>query len=144
MKHAPAVKSVMTAFPYSVEIGESVEKAVELMQQHAIRHLPVTEQGKLVGVISDRDIKMALNPNLNPRAENSPRVRDVCVLHAYIIELSEPLHNVLLHMAKTHIGSALVVRKGKLVGIFTASDACRCYGEHLRAQYLPGGGNEAA
>ena len=50
MKRIPAVKAVMTAFPYSVETTASVAEAQAFMRDHQIRHLPVTREGDLVGM----------------------------------------------------------------------------------------------
>ena len=47
-------------------------------------------------------------------------------------------------MNDRHIGSVLVTCKGKLAGLFTVTDACRHFGEYLRQQFAPGGGDEAA
>jgi CBS domain-containing protein len=47
-------------------------------------------------------------------------------------------------MARDHIGAALVVRRGKLVGIFTVTDACRLFAEWLRVRFPGSGGDEAA
>ena len=144
MKHIPSIVSVMTPFPYSIDIDDTLDRAVEMMQSHHIRHLPVSETGQLVGVISDRDITVVTEPSRGYRSADNLKVRQVCILHGYAVEVSEPLDNVLLHMAQQHIGSALVTKRGKLVGIFTVTDACRCFGEYLRTQFPTGDGNEAA
>ena len=47
-------------------------------------------------------------------------------------------------MAQNHIGCALVVKNGRLAGIFTTTDACRHYSELLRTIHAPGDGNDAA
>jgi CBS domain-containing protein len=47
-------------------------------------------------------------------------------------------------MAKHHLGSTLVTRKGKLVGVFTARDACQAFCDHLRGEFSPPGGNLVA
>jgi hypothetical protein len=47
-------------------------------------------------------------------------------------------------MARRHIGSAIVMRRGKLAGIFTAVDACRILSEYLDALFPSSGGNAAA
>ncbi|MCC7410810.1 MAG: CBS domain-containing protein [Gammaproteobacteria bacterium] len=141
MKHIPPVKSVMTPFPYSIDLQATATQALELMHKHAIRHLPVTDGGHaLVGVVSEHDLKLLT------RADDAEpvRVRDICTPEPYVVDLEEPLDNVLLVMAARHIGSALITRKGRLAGVFTATDACRSFGEHLRRQFRPGGGDEAA
>ena len=72
-----------------------------------------------------------------------PTVRDADMLEAYVVDLDQRLDNVVLEMAKRHIDSALIVKDGRLAGIFTATDACRWLGELLRED-LPTGGDDAA
>ena len=144
LKHIPTVLSVMSPFPYTINADEPAAAATRMMAEHAIRHLPVLDKGQLIGVISDRDIRRALLGAAGPGAQ-SLRVGDICALEVYVIDIGERLDNVLLHMAGEHIGSALVMKEGRLAGIFTMTDACHHFGELLRARFpLPGGGNEVA
>ncbi|MCP4006512.1 MAG: CBS domain-containing protein [bacterium] len=133
MPVVPSLSAAMTPFPYSIEIDERVSSARAMMTEHDMRHLPVTDEGKLVGVITDRDIGLAVGPSPIPEAEDLA-IRALSVLDAYSIDIATPLRDVLLDMADRHIGSALVTKRGKLAGIFTATDACRCFGEYLNAQ----------
>ncbi len=94
-------------------------------------------------MVSDRDLRAARGSDRRPAAEPELRVGDVCA-SAYVVDLDEPLDNVLLAMADRHIDAALVVRQGKLVGIFTMTDACRSFGEHLRDHFHPPKGDDAA
>ncbi|MFQ5936042.1 MAG: CBS domain-containing protein [Acidiferrobacterales bacterium] len=142
MKHIPLIKSVMTPFPYSIETSAPIRDAQVMMTDHDIGHLPVKENGKLVSVITDRDIRSALQPSAG-RSEHELCVGDVCVA-AYVVELTERLDSVLLHLAHHDIDSAVVVKNGKLVGIFTTTDACRCYGQYLRSLFPVGDGHDAA
>lgn len=139
MKHVPLIKSVMTPFPHSIDVDATLEDARVMMAKHHIQHLPVKEDGKLVSVITDDDLQLALRGN-----DGTRYVREVCVRDAYIVGLTERLDSVLLRMAERHIGSALVVKNGRLAGIFTTTDACRCYGEYLRSLFPVGGGSDAA
>ena len=123
MIRMPKVKSVMTAFPYSVAIGAPVTEAIEFMRTKNIRHLPVTDDGNLAGVISDRDIKLVLGPDFAYPDPNKLTVGEAMVRESYIVDLNERLDTVLQHMAEHHIGSAVVTRHGKLAGMFTTSDA---------------------
>jgi len=146
MKHAPQLKLLMTPFPYSIDHGADVNRAIELMQEHAVHHLPVTDsQHRLVGVITNRDIK-ALRAGKSPGDEGyNPSIHEMYIHDAYIVDINEPLDNVLLNMAEHHFGSVLVTRKGKLAGVFTSTDACRGFGMHLRELFPhDDGGNEAA
>ena len=137
----PSVKAVMTPFPWYVDAGESLARASEVMAEHEIRHLPVTEDGTLVGVLSERDVGAA--ESHRPGELGEVTGRDVCAMDAYVVELTAPLDVVLLGMAERRIGSALVAKRGKLVGILTATDACRCFGETLRDSFARGGGDAA-
>jgi len=128
------MKSVMTPFPYAVEVDRPISDAKALMAAHDIRHLPVTEHGKLVGVISERDIRRALDPAFGLPPETELQVSNVFVPDAYVVEITEPLDSVLSVMAVRHLGSALVVKGEKLAGIFTVTDACRHFSEFLRSQ----------
>jgi CBS domain-containing protein len=144
MGHIPVMASVMTPFPFYVEPGDSVRRAREVMVQHEVRHLPVLEHHQLVGILTDRDIKRALDPDLGLPSRDELFVRDVYVPQPYVVDSGAPLDGVLEHMAARHLGSALVTKHGRLVGIFTAVDACRTYCEHLRRLSPARSGNEVA
>ncbi|MEE8320699.1 MAG: CBS domain-containing protein [Gammaproteobacteria bacterium] len=132
MKCLPLIKSVMAPFASSIDVDAPIEEARKFMQQHNIRHLPITEGGELVGLLSDRDIKLYLGPDMDYPKVSETKVRDVYHQDPYVVDLNEPLDIVLLTRAKKHIGSALVTREGKLTGVFTVTDACRSFAEYLR------------
>lgn len=144
MKHAPQLKLLMTPFPYSIDLTADAEGALVLMQEHDVRHLPVTDSHRLVGVITERDIKSLRAGRQPGDAGYNPGVSDMVIHDAYIVDINEPLDNVLLHMAEHHIGSTLVTRKGNLAGVFTSTDACRGFGEYLRELFPRGGGGDEA
>jgi acetoin utilization protein AcuB len=140
----PPIVAVMTPFPHSVEVDASVRQARRTMVDHGIRHLPVRKKKKLVGLLTDRDLKRALDPSLGLPPKDELVVGDICRYDVYVVDVNERLDRVLLHMAQAHIGSALVVKDGKLAGIFTSNDACRCFAEHLRSEFAPEQGDDAA
>jgi acetoin utilization protein AcuB len=144
MDHIPSIRSVMTPFPYFVAAGDSLLAARALMVEHEVRHLPVKEGDRLVGVLSDRDLKRALDPDLGLPPKDELFVRDVSVPDAYTVDTSEPLDGVLEEMASRHLGSVLVTSHGRLAGIFTSTDACRVLCDHLRALGPPRPGDNAA
>ncbi len=140
----PPIKVVMTPFPWFIHVEDLLLHAREVMEEHGIRHLPVTRAGKLVGVVSARDIALLLDPRQPRERLEALTVADACVLDAYVVDLAAPLDRVLFEMAERHIGSALVTKKGKLAGIFTVTDACRTFADFLRARFPRDGGDEAA
>lgn len=131
MKHVPQLKSVMTPFPYSVDADAPLSQAVEFMRTHKIRHLPVTSHGTLTSIVSDRDIKLMLGPDFAYPSGDELKVRDAMVMDCYVVDLATPLGAVARHMAEHRIGSAVVTRRGKLAGVFTANDACRVLADYL-------------
>jgi acetoin utilization protein AcuB len=144
MVRMPKIKQLMTAFPYSVALKAPLNEAIAFMRQKNIRHLPVTDDGDLIGVVSDRDIKLLLGPDFAYPDPDKLAVADAMIRESYIVDLDERADKVLEHMAEHHIGSAVVTRHGKLAGMFTTSDACRHYAELLCDQFRRAGGHDAA
>lgn len=125
MKCHPQVIAFMTPFPYSIDIDAPLRDAHRLMRQHGFRHLPVTLGGEITGILTDRDIKLILGPDFGSPDERELTVRDAFVENPCIVAASTPVGKVARMMADRHIGSAMVTKNGKLVGIFTVTDACR-------------------
>jgi CBS domain-containing protein len=139
MKQIPSIKAMMTPFPHAIESGERLEKAVAMMADYGIGHLPVTEEGRLIGIIAAEDVAA-----LPGRKGGKRMVKQASIREAYIVELTEPLDVVLLRMAKKKVDCALVVKDERLAGIFTRSDACRCFGYLLRTLFPRGHDDDAA
>lgn len=131
MKRAPQLKNVMTPFPHSVDAEAPIDEAVQFMREHKIRHLPVTLQGAVKSLVTDRDIKLVLGPDFAYPNGRELKVRDAMVQECYIVDLTTPLHVVVRHMAEHRLGSAVVTRRGKLAGVFTSTDACRAFADCL-------------
>jgi acetoin utilization protein AcuB len=123
----------MTPFPHFVDVDESLLRARVLMVEHDVRHLPVQDRGTLVGILTDRDLKRALDPDLGLPPKEELFVNDVLEPEPYVVDGSEPLDTVLDYMVTHHIGSTLVTKDRKLAGILTTTDACRLLCEHLRS-----------
>ena len=125
MQRNPQVIAFMTPFPYTVEADAPLSAAHRLMREHNFRHLPVTSGGALVGILTDRDLKLILGPDFGGASEQELKVRDAYVERPCVVPASTPVAVVARTMAEHHIGSAIVTRNDKLVGIFTVTDACR-------------------
>jgi acetoin utilization protein AcuB len=129
-KRMPTIKSVMTPFPYTIEIDDSVHAARTMMDEHSIHHLPVADAGRLVGIVLKRDVD-------DCRVSLTSTVRSCYVPRIYVVGVGAPLDAVLFQMAEHHIGTALVVKGRKLAGIFTETDAFQHFAEFLQSHYLP-------
>jgi acetoin utilization protein AcuB len=135
MRTAPKMIDAMTPFPHTVEASQLVKEAKTIMYGKSIRHLPVVEHGKAVGILSDRDVKLAYAVLGDDIDEDSLRVGEACIYDVFTVDVDEPLDKVLKHMVEHHIGSAVVTKATKVVGIFTSTDACKKLAELLKLHF---------
>lgn len=133
--HIPSIGAAMTPFPYFVEATESVSTAEARMTEHEIRHLPVQKDGEVVGIISQRDLRMLVHPSLPATSKSRIRVRDIMHRDVYRADIHTPLDEVLEEMVKRRLGSCVVLRHGKLAGIFSTVDACRMLAHVLEERF---------
>jgi acetoin utilization protein AcuB len=122
-----AIAEYMSAEPRSIGKGEPLVAAHRLMRTYRIRHLPVTDQGRLVGVVSERDLHLLETvKSVDPRREP---VEEAMTAYPFTVPPEAELADVARQMWQHRYGSALVVRDGTLIGIFTRADALRALGE---------------
>ena len=127
------ISDVMTRNPFNINIDERVRKAKQIIIDNQINHLPVVDdQFRLAGLITDRDIKLHQAVSEDPDFHNHAKVSEIFVQFPYKVFPDTPALEVIEHMLNEHIGSAMIVEKEKLVGIFTKTDACRVLAEFLR------------
>jgi acetoin utilization protein AcuB len=142
--HPHSLASAMTPFPYSIALDASLDDADRLMKEHGIHHLPVTESHDIVGIITQRDMMTALARRKARGRNTKLAVSDIYVPEVYLVDLNEPLKHVLRAMAEKHIGSAVVTRQGRLAGVFTSADVCRCFAEFIDDVFPDPGEDRAA
>jgi acetoin utilization protein AcuB len=121
------VADYMTPGPYTIGREQSLVAAKQLMQKIHARHLPVLHGGKLVGVLSDRELAAI---ETLPGSKQLT-VEDAMVPDVYITSEDAPLATVAGEMARQRIGSAIVLKDEHVVGVFTAVDALRALAETL-------------
>ena len=129
----------MTPLPHFVSSSDSVETVEQLMREHGIRHVPVQDDGKVVGIVSQRDLRRLVNEALPPANKRRIRVSAILLQDPFVVEVDTPLARVVTEMAERHIGSAIVVKGGDLTGILSVTDVCRVLGELLDRFFPPGG-----
>ncbi|MCG8668427.1 MAG: CBS domain-containing protein [Pseudomonadales bacterium] len=144
MKKLPTIASTMSPFPYSIDSEATVAKAAEMMKEHDIHHLPVTEGSELVSVISKKEVRMVAAPFSSTADAGEILVKDVCTVRAFKVDIHDSLEYALTVMAERHIGSVLVTKNGKLSGILTHTDVCRKFSELLHQLKPNPDGTDAA
>lgn len=119
----------MTRTPHLIGAEQSMKSAHELMRKHEIRHLPVLHGGKLIGLLSLRDLHLVETlPHVDPE---TVRVEEAMTQDVYAVEPKTPLKQVVTEMATRKLGSAVVVEGTKVVGVFTTVDALDLLAERL-------------
>lgn len=134
----------MTPFPYSIDADADIADARAMMVEHEIHHLPVMHGGKLVGLLWDRDIRVAraLESNL-PR--EGVAVGTVYNREPYVTDIGDRLDRVASEIARRRVAAAIVMRGDKLAGILTTTDICRLLAETLREHaHVTDDGGDAA
>jgi acetoin utilization protein AcuB len=126
----PSVSQYMTPQPFSIERTATLQEAHALMRKQLVRHLPVLESGKLVGVVSQRDLHLL--ETIGEVDLEEVRVEEAMTAHPFIVTGDMPLDEVLDIMAEHKYGSVIVMGRGGVEGIFTSVDACKAFAEQLR------------
>lgn len=116
------IENYMTEHPHSIRSGETLESARNMMKKFHIRHLPVVQQKKIIGLITERDFSLInLYPDMNLKTTH---VDELMLQYVYQPLMGTPLKEVLRTMTEEKLGSAIIVdAEGDIKGIFTAIDA---------------------
>jgi len=134
----------------SVKPKDSVLHAREMMETHRMNQLPVTVDGRLVGIITDRDVRdvfpsvidAASRPGIRPRRSGADPatlpVEDVMTVNVLTLTAGVPLADAARVMRRERIGAIPVVDGTRLVGIVTRSDVLDAFVE-LTGEALPAG-----
>jgi len=107
---------------------ETVSTALALCRERRIRHLPVLTEGRLVGIVSDRDLRSATPAFGDPEraaALEQVLVEDVMANEVISALPDDPIEQAANTMRERRIGCLPVVEGGELVGIITASDVMK-------------------
>lgn len=133
--HMPPVGALMTPFPHTISSDTPVPELLARMEAEDFRHLPVMEDGALVGIVSIRDVHRLMDPNRPNTDRREVEAHQVMTPEPYVVESGESLELVLREMADRKIGTALVAKRGKLAGILTLTDACHAFADVLEDRY---------
>lgn len=122
----------MSRTPLTIGRDQPMSEAHRLMRAHAIRHLPVLHGGRLVGLVSDRDLHLV--ETLRDVDPEKVTVEEAMSPEPYVIAPEQPIDAVVTAMAERKLGSAVVMRQREVLGIFTTIDALHAFAAVLRAQ----------
>jgi acetoin utilization protein AcuB len=120
---AEIVERFMTHCPHTIEEHQPLSVGHEIMRRYQIRHLPVLREGKLVGMLSQRDLHfMETLSGVDP--EKVP-VGDAMSTDTYTVGPRTTLRQVAAQMADHRYGSAVIMERERVIGILTTVDGMR-------------------
>jgi len=133
MKAQPTVSKYMTALPHTIGADQSLATAERMMSELRVRHLPVLQAGKLVGILSERDVRLVESfKDLDPE---TTKVDEAYSPEPFTTTPQSTLKEVCAEMAERKYGCAIVLDNHKLVGIFTWVDALRAFRDVLDTRF---------
>jgi acetoin utilization protein AcuB len=132
------IADLMSTKLYTVSPDDSVEGAVRLLQQRGVRHLLVLDGHDLVGILSDRDLKRALDTTKAKRKKvlnlgglyfllEPILVREIMTRDPTSVGPDTTAQQAASTMVKNRFGALPVVKAGKLIGIVTETDLLRYF-----------------
>jgi CBS-domain-containing membrane protein len=98
-----------------------------LLDEHRVRHLPVVEHGRLVGVVSDRDLLERATAPSRREARSAPTVRDRMSASVETVNVDEPLTRACRRMLERRVSCLPAMQGSRIAGILTELDLMRVY-----------------
>ncbi len=127
------VRDVMTPNPVTIDPNHSIGTALAKMRRGGFRRLPVVENGRLVGIITDRDLRLAMNSPYVLRGGwydsylmEHVEVRSCMTAHPLTVSSDTSLAGAVHLMEEQKFGGIPVVDDGSITGILTETDLMKC------------------
>jgi acetoin utilization protein AcuB len=141
MQRQPPVQSFMSGPPVTIPLKARLVDAALLMRRASVRHLLVVEGGRLVGLLTDRDLQRCAPSRLIPITEDAyndmfanTTVDRVMVRDPRTIPVSAPVTEAITTMQQAQIGCLPVMDGEKIVGIVTRWDLIEAFRRMLVEQ----------
>jgi predicted transcriptional regulator len=126
------VREIMMGSPVTLKPDDTLDLANDIISLGRIRHIPVVENGRLVGLLSERDLMGAaashifgLKQKSKSALLKSALIKDVMKKHVVTVKPETPIKEAAHLLAEKKIGCVPVVTDGTLVGLVTTTDILR-------------------
>jgi CBS domain-containing protein len=136
------ISNVMTAHPVCLHPSNAIKYADTLFQSHRFRHLPVVDQGKLVGIITKSDLysfQRGFETGSNNRVTvqlKTGQVKDIMTPQPVTLAPNAPVRDAMLEFSKNDFHAIPIVDGDQVVGIFTTIDLIRLFAHKSSAPGL--------
>ncbi|NNK90426.1 MAG: CBS domain-containing protein [Saprospiraceae bacterium] len=138
MKKKEPVSHIMTHNVHSIQVGDGLKRAVDLIHKYHVRHLPVIKNGTIVGMLSSTDLNRLTFSNLFENQESADdailemlTIEHVMSGHPTVVSPQHQIREVAEIFADKQFHALPVVEDDKLVGIVTTTDIIK----YLLEQY---------
>jgi len=134
------VRSRMTPHVHTASPATTLADALSLTREHRIRHLPIVEDDRLVGLVTERDLRLAMPPIWADEHDElmqtlrTKRVGEVMVTDIVTVQPDTPVEDAARLLYTHHIGCLPVLEDDRLVGILTETDLLRAFAELFAAR----------
>ncbi len=130
MKKREPISKIMTSSVFSLKKGDDLFAAEEMFKKHKIRHLPVLENGQIVGILSQTDLaRISFVDNfggdegdVDTAVYNMLTLDQVMKQKPITIQTNQTIREAAEILSKNEFHALPVVEEGKLVGIVTTTD----------------------
>lgn len=121
------VQEIMTRDPFAIEANQTVREAMHRLLSLDVRHLPVLDNGVLVGMLSDRDVRGIASATLTGEVTDqlAAAVSDLMTSDPISVDPEAEIGEVIDLMIENKVGALPVVAEGRLVGIVSYVDVLR-------------------
>ncbi|HEX2166293.1 MAG TPA: CBS and ACT domain-containing protein [Longimicrobiales bacterium] len=134
------VRSRMTSHVHTASPETTLAEALSMTRAHRIRHLPILEEERLVGIVTDRDLRLAMPPiwadehDELMQALHTRRVGELMITDIITVQPDTPVEDAAKLLYSHRIGCLPVLEDGRLVGILTETDLLRAFAELFGAR----------
>jgi CBS domain-containing protein len=118
-----SIKEVMTRDVRACEPNATVAEAAKVMAQEDVGPVPIVEDGRLVGIVTDRDIVVRVVAE--GRDPNATTVREIASTELVTVSPDDDLDDALNRLAERQVRRLPVVEGDRLVGIVAQADIAR-------------------
>lgn len=129
---ADVVREIMMGSPVTLKPDDTLDLANDVISLGRIRHIPVVEDGKLVGILSERDLMGAAASHIFGLKQKSKSallksvlIKDVMKKRLITVKPETPIKEAAHLLAEKKIGCVPVISDGNLVGLVTTTDILR-------------------
>ncbi len=135
------VKDAMTQEVITISPDSTFSEAMDLIRKKGIRRLPVVKDGKVVGIVTEKDL-LSASPSQATTLDvweltsllNKLKIKQIMRKEVIHVHPNTPIEDAAKIMADKKIGSLIVLEEEKLVGIITESDIFKVFTNMLGAR----------